>query len=167
MTIAIQDGGHVKAKLTRLGVAARRSAVLIVAAGASMALSMTPASAATSPGSCSSDEGYFANYWVSYHTSGGYDYIDSYNWTIGHGEGRIGPHNNVEARTKHHKNLGRDDPTYHTWISEDNIQAGDDSHQVGNEVKVPTKEPMYVEFKFIFDKPDADDLSCKGHTRNV
>ncbi|MGH3809853.1 MAG: hypothetical protein ACRDRU_25185 [Pseudonocardiaceae bacterium] len=131
-------------------------------AGVSVALSMTSASAATSVGSCSKD-GYYANYSVSYHYSGGYDYIDSYNWTIGKG----GSRNNVEARTKADKNFGRQDPIYDTWISGDNIRAGSGTHKVGNGVKVPGNEKMYVEFKFTFDKPNSGDPKCEGHTRNV
>lgn len=150
-----------RVKINRLGVAARRSVVLIVTAAASTALSVTPASAATSPGSCSNGE-YYANYSVSYHNSGGYDYIDSYNWTIGKG----GSHNNIEARTKHHKSFG-DDPVYDTWLSGDNIKTGDGSHPVDDGVTVPANEEMYVEFKFIFDRSNNSDLRCDGHTRNV
>lgn len=116
MTITVQDGGHMKTRFNRLGAVARRSAVVIVAVGSSMALSMTSASAATSPGSCSKD-GYFANYSVDYRNIGGYDHIDRYNWTIGEGQNNIGKKNNVEARTKHDKTAGGD-PIYHTWISD-------------------------------------------------
>lgn len=153
-----------KVKLNRLGVVARRSAVLTVVAGASMALSVTSASAATSPGSCSS-EGYYANYSVSYHYSGGYDYIDSYNWNIG-SSGSIGNKNNVEARTKHDNSFGGD-PIYHTWISGDNVSSGSGSRAVPDDIRVPGSEKMYVEFKFIFDRPNAGDPRCSGHTRNV
>jgi hypothetical protein len=153
----------------------RASAVIVGIFATVTAFSAPMASAAPSLGrsigSCSS-EGYTANYAVTYTSTDQYNEIAKITWQIDgpadhDGNPGVGSHNNVEARVKYDNSLGHD-AIYYTWISDDNVPAGSRSVDLGGQqIRIPTSRKMYVEFKFTFDRPDAGDPSCKGHTRNV
>ncbi|RJQ81763.1 hypothetical protein D5S17_04105 [Pseudonocardiaceae bacterium YIM PH 21723] len=143
-------------------IVARGATVTAALAVAVLVLPAT-ANAATSKGSCS-DDGYFANYEIEYHSASNYDYPDTYKWQLG-SSGKLGNQSNVEARIKIDK-FGND-PTYDTFISGDNIKPGRGSHVVSNKPAIKFGDDWYAEFKFVFDRPNGGDPSCDGHTKNV
>jgi hypothetical protein len=151
-------GGIGYAARAAVGVAATCGALLATAGPAA-------ASDGVSQGSCSAGA-YVANYSVSYGqtTDGSNDRIYTIQWDI---KGPAGPRNNVTARVKEDNDLGHD-KIYYTWPSGDDVPVGHQQIDLRTEdIRVPTRMRMYVEFTFTFDVPEKKDVRCVGHTRNV
>ncbi|TDE10936.1 hypothetical protein [Jiangella asiatica] len=141
-------------------------AVTSAVVGAGLALTASNALAASTEGACDVYVGhdqYTAFFWLDYHTSGSFDYPDTYRWRL-LGTG-LGNKNNVVARVKT-VNTGGTDSVKHTYISGDNVPAGSSSRQISN-VRVSRGSSMYGAYEFVFDRANDSDPRCTGRTKSV
>jgi hypothetical protein len=139
-----------------------RAALVAAACAGAVALPAAQASAANS-GTASCDAGGFtATFWLEYHRSGNYDYIDQYQWdSSGPSQGG---RNNFEGWVYDSSSTGGTKTQLHHWVSADNIKKGRGNKALPDSVRSHRSRSTWGEFKFIFDKPDDDDPRCSDAT---
>src|SRR5262249_8996497 len=116
------------------------------------------ASAGEAKGRCNTNDGkQWADFSVTYTTSGSYDSLTNWWWTI---NGTKRDKNNVAAQVK--QALPGTNPIVAAFESGDNVENGQGHRSIGGTL-VPRVSDYYGAFQFVFDL-EGDDPTCKGKT---